>query len=494
MKSARLGVLLAFVSTVVTAEATPTILIYQSKSALKGKDDLNVDISAFIGKEYDTNGRFIPVVYSPSDPAIKAALTSRRLKSLPESPRNSEVFAVSRELRVDYLVVVEAIRSGKTVKSKLKLFRGERQIYHDDNDLSVTMKEILDPENTARSIAHTFVLRMDTGPFKEFPDQPKAQNPTLQPGQSPTAASTSVKITPETSDADLRKDIDGLVRANRTAEAILMLRDAVDASPFDLDRRNGLIDLLQANNPQAAAQEARRAAILMPDKVELRIQSARAWMKAGETAEAQKDLNEAVARDPNGVATRILLGELSLRQLEPTKAISHLDAAIKQQDSGQARFLRALCRSLLGGVDGMQIDLNQSDKFEPNRSANVIALRYSQATEILDKAFLQDGQTLRSLIPKLIVKPKDQTLRDDLEQMLRLVQGRTVFLSSLGTPRDLKLSQDQRLLAHKLLVQSLLEVQSYQSTADEDVLAEARINIGEATKHLQSAQEKQVKN
>ncbi len=490
MNSTRLGLLIALVSIVSTAEATPTLLIYQSKSPLKGKEDPNIDISAFISKEYDTSGRFTPIVYSPNDPTIKAAMASGRLRNLPENPRNSEVFAVSHQLRVDYLVVIEAIRSGKTVKSKLKLFRGEHQIYRDDNDLSVTLKQILDPENTARSIAHTFVLRMDTGPFKEFPDQPKAQNPTLQPGQSPTVASTSVKITPETSDADLRKDIDGLVRANRTPDAILKLRDAVDASPFDMDRRTALVELLLSSNPEAAAQEARRATLLMPDKVELRVLSARAWMKAGEPAEAQKDLNEAIARDPNGVATRILLGELSLRQLDPAKAIGHLDAAIKQQDSGQARFLRALCRALLGGVDGMQIDLNQSDKLEPNRPATVINSRYDEAVDILDKAFLQDSLSLKALIPKLVVKPKDQAFRDDLDQMLRLVQARTTFLTSITMPFGAKLSQDQRVLAHKLLVQSLLEVQAYQSSPDEDTLAEARINLGEANKHLQAANAK----
>ena len=138
----------------------------------------------------------------------------------------------------------------------------------------------------------------------------------------------------------------------------------------------------------------------------------------------------------------------------------------------------------------MQIDLNQSDKFEPNRPATVINSRYDEAVDILDKAFLQDSLSLKALIPKLVVKPKDQAFRDDLDQMLRLVQARTTFLTSITMPFGAKLSQDQRVLAHKLLVQSLLEVQAYQSSPDEDTLAEARINLGEANKHLQAANAK----
>ena len=487
MNIARFGALVSLSTLMMVGHATPTLLIYQAK-APKGKDDPNIDITSFLSKEYETNGRLTPIVLSPLDPTIKAALTTGRIKPFADNPRNSEVFALSRELRVDYLLVVESIRVGKSVKAKLKLFRSERQIYHDDTDMSVSLKEIMDPETTARSIAHTFAVKMDSGPFKAFPDQPKIKEPTLQPGQAPTAVSTSVKITPQTTDVELRQSVDALVKANRTPEAVLKLRDAVDASPFDFDRRTALIELLQTSSPLAAAQEARRAALLMPDKVEFRVLSARAWVQAGQPAEAQKDLNEAIARDPNGAATRVLLAELSLNQLDPTKALAHLDAAIKQQDSGQARFLRAICRSLLGGTDGMLIDLAQADKLESTRSGDLISKRYAEAVDILDKAFNQDGVSLRSLIPKIVVKPTDQNLRDDLEQMLRLAQARTTFLSSLPVPTNQKLPQDQRILAHKLLIQSLLDVQGYRNGNDEDTLAEARINLGEALKHLQAAQ------
>jgi tetratricopeptide (TPR) repeat protein len=471
----------------IAAFAVPGILIVQARHPGKAAADASEpspDIATFIGQEYDNNGRLKPIVYSKFDPIFKAAIASGRLKNAPDVPQLRDAFEVAGRLGADYVLIIEASRVKDSMVAKVELFRDRRPFWKDNLNMAVSIKEALNSGDTERSIARTIVLRMNAQPFKGLSDHPKEAAPVLQPGQEPITARMDMGVKGGMTDAQLKASVETLVRTNQTQGAILLMRDAVDAAPLNLDRRMQLIDLLQSESPMAAAEEARRAAILMPERVELRIQAARAWIKAGQSSEAQKDLNEAVARDPNGTPTRLLLGELSLQQLQPAKALGHLDEVIKLQDSAQARFLRALCRSLLGGVDGMQIDLAQSDKLEPVKTPSDLHRRYALTADIMDRELASDGSDARSLLTQIVVKPKDQGLRDQIEQTLRLVQARTAFLTAIAVPPDAKAANDRRILAHKLLTQSLADLQSYSNTPDDDTLIDARINLGEALKQL----------
>jgi tetratricopeptide (TPR) repeat protein len=492
LKSARVGLFLALLSASAAALAAPGLLIVQAKFSSKDKrfmPGLNTDIATYISHEFDENGRLVPVVYSKTDPIFQAAITSGRLKDVPDVPTPREVFNTARTLGAEYILVVEPTGAGKSVKAKVRLYLDGREIWKDEQEMSVSTQESVNPGDTAKSLARTFVLRLNAQPFHTLPDRPKTAPPVLQPGQTPVVTVTppAKAAKPEISNADLKKKVDDLILANKPDSAILLMRDAVDAAPLDLDRRMALIDLLANTNPTAAAEEANRAAILMPEKIDLRLRAARAWIKAGNPDEAQKELNEAVARDPNGPSTRLLLAELSLEQLQPGKAIAHLDEAIKQQDSSQARFLRALCRSLLGGVDGMQIDLAQADKLEPVKSDSETMRRYSLAADITDRTLTQDGSDVRSMLTKIVVKPKDQGLKDQFEQTLRLIQARIELLTLIPVPPAAKPANDRRILALKLMAQSLSDIENYSKSPDEDTIADATFNLGESLKQLAAA-------
>ncbi len=478
------AVLCALVS---AAMAAPAVLIVQMKLPIKDKLDPNVDISEAIGKEYDANGRLVPIVYSSADPIVKAALSTGELKGIYENPRSNEMLDAARKLHVNYVIVVSAYRSGPKIESKLLVYKDRHEVWKDEQNMSVSLQEIVDPANTVASLAHTLCVRMDLNVFKGLQDRPKANNPTLQPGQQPTVVPTMIQLTPEVNSAELNHDVDELVKSGKSSQAILKLRDSVDLAPFDFERRKALILLLGDTSAENAALEARRASAVMPEKVELRVLAARYWIKAGHSDEAQRDLNEAIARDPNGAATRLMLGEVSLSQMEPSKALPHLDEAIKQKDEAEPRFLRAICRALLGGTDGMQLDLAQAAKMSPTKADSVALKRYDFAANLMDRSLAIDGTELKSLIPKLVVKPKDQGLHEDLDQMLRLVQSRTAFLTAVEPPATGKIPHDQRLLAYRLMAQSILDVQTYCTSKDEDTLADARINLGESMKQLAAA-------
>jgi tetratricopeptide (TPR) repeat protein len=443
-----------------------------------------MDVATPLGQEYDTNGRLQPVVYSKTDPIIKSAMAAGRMTAPVAMPTIGDILDASRRLGTEYILVIETSKVNKGVTAKAELIRDRRAIWKDEINVGVSIQEVMNPTDTARSLARTLVLKMNMGPFKGLPDKPKPAAPTIQPGQEPIVGAEHTNQKSGLTNDQLRKNVAGLVQSGKSDAAILALRDAVDAAPLDLDRRMLLIQQLETSNPSAAALEARRAAILMPEKVELRVQAAREWIKAGHSDEATKDLNEAVARDPNGLATRMLLGELSLNDLQPAKAIGHFDEIIKAHDSAQARIMRAICRGLLGGTDGMQIDIEQADKLEPVKSPADMARRYGVAADVVDRSLAVDGAEVRGLLTKIVVKPKDQSIKDQIEGTLRLVQSRSALLSAFPVPPEEKSANDRRVLSHKLLAQCLLDLQTYSATPDDDTLADARINLGEALKPL----------
>jgi len=484
LQLSRSVILFAVAFTSAMASASDTMLILQTKVPLKEANDPNVQVSDLIAQELDNEGRVIPIVYSMSDPVFRKAYQDGRIKTHSDPPKLRDAFQVAKQLGATYLLVVGSAHEGKVVKSKAQLYKNQRQIWKDEQNLAVTMQDIVNPDVTARSLARTMVLRMNTGPLKGFVSRIKTQTPELSPGQGPTITEAQPPAVTISDNEKFKKDVGALIASGKRSNAIVMLRDAVDSSPFNLDFRLELIDVLLSENPQAAAEEARRAALLMPEKSELRAIGARAWMQAGHPEEAQKDLNEAIARDPSGSGTLVLLAELGITQLEPEKAIDHLDQAVKLHDDSYIRFLRAVCRGMLGGVDGMQNDLAASDKLDPHRSSGEAIRRYVFVADVTDRMLAKDAADIRVLTRKIVVNPKDKDVRDQIEQTARLIASRTALLTAIPPPADSKPIHERRLLAHKLISQCLEDLRIYSGNSDEDTLADCSVNLGEAMKQL----------
>ncbi|MDR3689076.1 MAG: hypothetical protein P4L46_06830 [Fimbriimonas sp.] len=470
--------------------AAPTVLIVQTRVPFKNNVDINVTVADYVAQEFDNDGRLVPIVYSMTDPAFRAALQSGKVKESEGKFTVNEGFVTAERLGAEYLFLIEASQAGKSVKTRARLYHSRREVWKYDDNVSVRSLEVINEDSTCRSIARTILFRLNGGPLKGMASRKKTYTPEMTKGQEPVAPAAPPVETTVSSNGQLKNVIDGLIADGKRAVAIATMRDAVDSAPFDLDRREELVNLLMADNPAAAGEEARRAASLLPDKVELRALAARAWMQAGKPDEAQRDLNEAIARDPNGQGTRMLLAELSIGQLEPQKAMDHLDQAIKDKDSCRARFLRATCRAMLGGVDSMQADLAEAAKLGPPLTPGETMERYVLVTNICDRMLERDGVDLRSLMQEVVVKPQDKDLKATLANMARLLQGRIALLSAVEAPADSKLSNEKRLLANRLLAQCLFGLQTFSDKGDEDALADARISLGESLKQLAAAKKK----
>jgi tetratricopeptide (TPR) repeat protein len=250
-----------------------------------------------------------------------------------------------------------------------------------------------------------------------------------------------------------------------------------------------LIQTLTDQDPAAAAAEARRTALLLPGDPRLRVLSARAWLRAGDGKAAREDLNEAIARDPNGVETRLLLAEINLQDGKPEAALEHVDSVIKNGSSADALFLRAVARAALGGAEGTAQDLAEIAKLEPAPTNDVLARRYAVAARIVHDSTKSSLEDERSLMQRALVRRKDEAVKDELERLVRLARARTALLSGLIPPVTHRPSHERRLLAFRLIGQSLTDLAAFIEDGDEDTLSEARINLGEAIKHANGAAE-----
>jgi len=436
------------------------------------------------------DGRLTPISWAMTDPIFRAAVEDRIIERPADSPNLADVVAILPKLRAQYILQVYAFQNGDDVWTLAKLYKGDKEIWKDEvRAWQSQVQSQFDEENAKVSIARTWVQFMAGGPLKNLTPRPKASTPAAQPGLRPTAANVSPPPSQAATDnKQLMIEAMKLMSGKQFAEAINLLRDAVDAEPSDFERRQALISALnQINEPRLAADEARRAAHLNPEKVELWVLAARGWMAAGMNAEAVSDLNEAVARDPDGYATRMLLGEVQLDQGRLPLAVDHLSAALAKSPSAFALRLRAFALAASGNAAGSSADLAAAKSIAEPETPEEAIRRHRVAKKLTLKLADDAGSELRIYVQRARMNPKDEELKAsaaDLEAKLKAIES--CFSDELA-PAAHQNSNDRLLLALKLLVQTIADLRGSFGTLDEDALTEATINLGEAFKAMKAA-------
>ncbi len=511
------------------AQALSGVLIIQEQMPeSRTTGDPNVPVANVLAEFIETEGLYAPVVWSYTDPIFRAAVSDGHIKAAENVPTLAQATEVAKKLRLDNIIYVRTYVKGNAVLGRIQLYRGNRLTWKDpekvtempdpsftptpirgvdkngnptvtipkapmvkmeDRPMTVSGPQGLNREDSASSLVRTWVELMKGGPLKGQPTQPKILTPEALPGTNTHVPEVVPKVKAKVDNKQLLSDLDAMVRSGQSIPAVLILRDAVDAEPQDVERRVALVrTLLLVGQPELAAKEARRAAQLIPDKIELRAMAARAWMQAGREDEAMADLNEAVARDPNSSETRYLLAEVNLSKLRPTQALEHLDALLKEKPTGDAWFKHALGETLLGRKEKAAADLVKAKEIGLPAGSQDVAVRYDATLDILDKSVMQLGMDLRNLYNLAQVKRTDSEVKELHRSYSALVDAWTAFLSANPAPNLHRSSHDRRILALNLLSQSLGELGNYLTTNDEGVFADSRINMGEALKQFTAAQ------
>ena len=489
--------LIAALAMLQPAADAPRMLIVLSSTG----GDPNSPLADIFAATADADRRVTSIVWGLTDPIFREAAAQNLLGNVPDSPSKKDIFSVAGKLKADYVAIVSGNLAGGSAIGNLVLYRGEREIFRDQEKIGIQRSGQIDESSSWKSIAQTWLDKLSQSAFKSLAVVPKVTTvpmaPALvtpvEPAVAPPVDNSSLQVAERNIRSATEREIDRIqktktadvevgpviadLRRSATQAVIAMYRDAVDAEPLNFERRKMLYDAVLAVDPKLAATEARRAAKVMPEQIELRLLAARAWLAAKDEAQAQADLNEAIARDPNSANVRILLAEIALKKLDAATALEHAEKAVIQSDSPVTRRLRALTRSLLGGVDGVKSDLAAAKDTANNDESKLFLT-------VLDAAFDDSISSVKSLMQRAIVRPKDEAVRDGIESMTRTLTSRIAFLDSVAMPVTSRDIAEKLLLAHKLLQQCVVDLRDYATATNEDSLNDSRINLGEAIRIL----------
>lgn len=500
------------------ASAVPQVLIVPDRVKFE-KEDPNVDLGVYMADEIDKEGRAMPIVWSLTDTYFRAAVSDGLIVNPNEAPTYAEAQKAADRMRIEYVLQFAAVKSGAALRVRAKLYRRGKLLWQDPSketnaellklsniedrlrregkiegegprsdpewrELSVTLDDKFDVENASRSMARTWAILLANGPWKGLTAKPVHQTPDLDPGQAPKP--NEEPLPPRVVDNKrLIEDVQRLLATNESMQAVILLRDAVDAEPFDAERRRMLVSaLMNAGMPVSAAEEARRACPLVPSQVEFRIAAARGWIRAGNYDEAVKDLNEAVAREPNSPVTRGLLGEMALVKLDLPAALDHLNAALAAGDRADNRFMRGLALALAGETEESERDLEKATELGLPKDPVSERARFEMGADLVDAAAIKLGAKVRDAYQRARLNRTDAKIGPEVGALQSLAAGLRAVTEVTKAPERHQKSSSRRVLALNLLLQCVTELKDFLRTGDEDAIAESTLNLGEALKQV----------
>ncbi len=477
------------------AQAVPEVLIVQRSAVAKEKVALEIPIATMLAEELDTEGKVSPVVWSLTDPLFRAWVDAGKVSAAWDHPTDEQIRSVAQSLHIAYVFLIDADRENENFYPRAVLLKGGRSIWKQGGDqrsgdarkykekqhtyvsMTVSTGTQLDWENTARSLARTWATLLHLGPFKTLPSHPKRQTPEPEKGTAPTKPTAP----PPTSTPDeswIAKEQE-LERQGLLTERINLLREAIDADPFQIKPREMLIALyLSKEMNGVAAEEAQRAAVIAPDRVDLRVLSARAWLQGGKLAEAQADLNEALAREPKNANLQLVLGQLSLEKGAFQSAIDAFSSSLETLSSPEGRVGRAVAYAVLGRAAESASDLKAILPADINEAS------YGRVTGCTERVIEVLLGELREIALASRSKPKDPETISNAERAERVASAMADFLSAFPVPAKHAKSHERRVLAHKLLAQAAGEALAFAKLADEETGAEATLSLTEAMKQF----------
>lgn len=468
--------------------AAPEMLIVQVLQETKDGTNPNVPMYGEIAQELDNDGRVNTIVWSVTDPVFRIATEEGKIKPGPR-PTPEGGRDVVRRLKIAYLLVFTAVRDGDFVTAKAGLYRGasSRPIWTDEKTMSVTVGGAPDTASLASTIGRTWTRLLAQGPLKDLPPRPAVAEPPPAAGAQPPV--TPLAEAPREPDFSVRfAEADKLLETGDPYGAVLLLRDLADANPLHAECRVRLIQaLMRADEPAMAADEARRAAALLPDRPALRVLAVEALLQDGKLAEARAEVTGAIGRNPTDPAAHLLSGYLSLLAYETSSAT---------QSFGQSQALRASWPAALGLACAAALDADP--KACHGHLARLAELGYDaedparavwarRLTPVLAEAIKRFGDDARSFLQRARARREADETKVEHARLARVAEGLQALIERLGFPEGQTTTRDVVLLGIKQSRLFLVDMGGYLESADAQTLTDASITLNEALKNLKDA-------
>lgn len=484
------------------AQAPPRLLIVPLVPTKKDGPAPNSGLGNHFAELLDDDGRTFPIVWGLTDPVFRPQALEGRLGEVPNLPTREQALGVAKRLGASYVLLYRSEAKNGNLDASAELVQDGHTVWRDQKSMSVKHGKAQSDDDTAASIARTWVELLTTknGPLKALPPKKTAATPPPTPGQNPVVVATphvtppppkvpAVKPAehPTTNLGDLDARLDTLVKQGKPEAARALARDAVDADPLSPGPRTALVRLLASQGDAAgAAEEARRAADLMPDQPALRIDAARRLLAIGRTKEAQDEANELRARRPDDPGARRLSAEVALALDDAPTAAREMETLLKAGDDPQAHLLRGIARARLGGAEGAAADIKAWADATPEGPAK--ADGYALAERSLGAMARKASEDVLPLLQRAAAQPKSGAVHDGLDEAQRQAQARAAAFAALPVEGPAA-RHDAWALAHRLMALVAADLRAYLADGGEDALTSARLDLGEAKRAMAKAAE-----
>jgi tetratricopeptide (TPR) repeat protein len=514
------------------ARDVPHILISPVKK--KTGAEPNLSVANYLAQEFDNDGRVKPVVWGYGDPVFRDAALDGKIAHAGSAPTLQTSLDAAPALDAPYVLLYSTDTKGGALVGHAELYVNGRLKWK--NDLQLATKHESDPlvDDAAASMAHSWALLLEGNPLRELAAHPKEVTPSPDPGQAPPAVEVpkpppQVDQTPATpvtrhrghgqksppqdsnpttttppvstgpvtvvpivrgdgreSIADFKSEIETLAKNGKGDQALIRLRDAIDAYPLSPELRLLYVRFLEAQgNIAEAAHQATHAVQLIPDSQALRLAAIKDLLASGQRDQANSELNEILARTPNDPSTMLLQGETYVAVGKPGLALSAFDHLLEVKPSPEAVYWRAVTRVCLGGADGILKDADVYAK-APMKPDDAFE-GYISAMDVMASCSRKGFEDTLALFSLAASDARSAQFKARLEDVTRGTEARNAFLSSFPVPDSFKKSNAQRVLAQKLLDVCLADLQDYATSGNDDSATDARINLGEAMKQAKAA-------
>ena len=428
----------------------PTMLVYQETIVEFTDTDPNVLVSQKLGEILERNGKVAPIVWNQADPLVQAAIQSGKLSALPTSANRTDVFSIARTLDAGYVAFIKLNRTGAELKGSIEVFRarGGRNLWKNDTNVSIMRDGTLDPESASMSVANTWAIQLNANPFKDLPSRPIFENP--EPSNPNVTPPTTVNI-----DRTPLESGKKALEEGKLVAAVALLHDAVDVEPMSVEARSLYIEALRrAGHPFLAADEAARAAELMPNEGIFLVDAAEAWIQGGKSDRAAEMIQAALRANPKNAAALSLMGDLFAGRLELERAIEYYTQSYDAEQNPETLYKRAQAYAIAERFGESVADIEKANSTGLSKEPEVATRRYRDSVKVLDPAIDALASNLRNLLreagdptPSTALKPRSAAYAKSVESFL-------AYLEKLQPPEMFARSHTRRELAVGLMSQS----------------------------------------
>jgi len=466
--------------------AAPELLIAQLKDVKNTKPDTILPAIAEIAKEFDQEGRVVPISWSKSDALLSTLIAEGKVK-FSEYPTEKQVLEAASKNRIGYVLVFATLKEDNLLKASGRLFHNGRLEWKDDYNSTLKVDNAPDWRGQAESLARTWVIKLGEGPLKGLAARPKIDKPpvtpgVLTPGGSDPEGPPTPKPQPLTQDTIERAQ--KMITEKRVAEAIVSLRDAVDSAPRDPAARRALVEaLVYAGLFDMAADEALRAAQIIPESSEMYLIAARAYARLGRPDQAQEALNNALARDGQSHMSYIIRGEVLLLKNRPDEALEQFNEALKTKNSYDARLGRAVANAFLG----KDADCAEDYALIPPVGEALMSESYQRVILLTNQRVEGLVTRMREVMQDGLAKGKSTELLNRSLAIDSEAKGLDKLIGLMKPPTRHLMSHAKRELAQKLLLQATSDCVTFAQQVTEDASTEVAISLGEAIRRYTTA-------